>query len=377
MRLTLASAPSGLQVVYGGTTYTTPATFTADIGGTRTIAVPAPQTLNGTSYTFGTWSDGGAQQHNITVGTADTTLTATMAAPAAPTATATPTPTATPPPTGGSRYAAAVLGTGGLQDYYRLDETSGTVARDSKGARNGTIQGGVTLGVPGGLAGDPDPAMRFDGTGYVDVPGGAAGLVGGAMTLETWAILPNSPPAHGSLVGIRNDTNADFYILMLGNSNKLECRFRNSAGKKFDLTPTITPDAWHHLALVYDGSATLTLYVDGAVAASMPASGTITDTAPSLRVGKDTNNNGLATTVDEVAVYNVALTAGQITNHYSVGKGTTGANSAPVLLSATPVTASHPEPIHYGAMANGGGVWPAPSRAARWRRDQPVVGRSG
>ena len=129
--------------------------------------------------------------------------------------------------------------------------------------------------------------------------------------------------------------------------------------------------------LVYDGSATLTLYVDGAATTSMPASGTITNAAPNLRVGKDTNNNGLATTVDEVAVYNVALTAGQITNHYSVGKGTTGANSAPVLLSATPVTASHPEPIHYGAMANGGGVWPAPSRAARWRRDQPVVGRSG
>jgi len=344
VRLTLASAPSGLQVVYGGTTYTTPATFTADIGGTRTVAAPAPQTLGGTSYTFGAWSDGGAQQHNITIGTADTTLTATMAAPTAPTATSATTPT--PSATGNSRYAAAILGTGGLQDYYRLGETSGTTVRDSKGTRNGTIQGGVTLGVPGALAGDPDPAMRFDGTGYVDVPGGAAGLVGGAMTLETWAILPNSPPTHGALVGIRNDADADFYILMLGNSNKLECRFRNGAGAKFDLAPTITTDTWHHFVLVYDGGATLTLYVDGAVAASTPASGTITNATPSLRVGKDVNNNGLATTVDEVAVYNVALTATQITDHYNAGKGTTSANPTPTPVAPAPPTptAANPTP---------------------------------
>ncbi len=346
VRLTLASAPSGLQVVYGGTTYTTPATFTADIGGTRTVSVPAPQTLGGTTYTFGSWSDGGAQQHNITIGAADATLTATLAAPAAPIATPTATATPTPSAPGASRYAAAVLGTGGLQDYYRLDETSGTTVRDSKGTRNGTIQGGVTLGVPGALAGDLDPAMRFDGTGYVDVPGGAAGLVGGAMTLETWAILPNAPPAHGSLVGIRNDADADFYILMLGNSNKLECRFRNGAGAQFDLNPTITPDAWHHLALVYDGSATLTLYVDGAVAASTPASGRIANATPSLRVGKDVNNNGLATTVDEVAVYNVALTATQVADHYNAGKGTAATGPPPTPAPPTPTAppAANPTP---------------------------------
>ncbi|MFN8556294.1 MAG: NPCBM/NEW2 domain-containing protein [Dehalococcoidia bacterium] len=40
------------------------------------IAVPSPQG----SATFVSWSDGGARQHNITVGTSDQTLTATMSA---------------------------------------------------------------------------------------------------------------------------------------------------------------------------------------------------------------------------------------------------------------------------------------------------------
>jgi hypothetical protein len=43
-------------------------------------------------------------------------------------------------------YDATVLGEPSLVAFYKLDETSGTVARDSKGARHGTYRGGVTVG---------------------------------------------------------------------------------------------------------------------------------------------------------------------------------------------------------------------------------------
>ena len=41
------------------------------------MSVPAPQTLAGTSYTFGSWSDGGAASHVITTPSTDNTYTAT------------------------------------------------------------------------------------------------------------------------------------------------------------------------------------------------------------------------------------------------------------------------------------------------------------
>jgi glucose/arabinose dehydrogenase len=75
VQLTLATNPTGLQVITGGTTGTAPSTSTQVQGATVTIAAPSPQ---GTA-TFSSWSDGGAQQHNVTLGTTDVTYTANFA----------------------------------------------------------------------------------------------------------------------------------------------------------------------------------------------------------------------------------------------------------------------------------------------------------
>ncbi len=77
LSLTLNTAPPGLQVVYDGTAGTAPYTRTTVAGSAHTIQVPSPQG----SQAFASWSDGGAQQHNVTVGTADVTYTATFTGP--------------------------------------------------------------------------------------------------------------------------------------------------------------------------------------------------------------------------------------------------------------------------------------------------------
>jgi chitodextrinase len=71
-QVTFNTSPSGLQVVYGGTSRTTPFTVTSIVGSTQTISAPSPQGSN----VFASWSDGGAQQHNITIGASNTTRTA-------------------------------------------------------------------------------------------------------------------------------------------------------------------------------------------------------------------------------------------------------------------------------------------------------------
>jgi glucose/arabinose dehydrogenase/PKD repeat protein len=77
VQLTLASAPSGLQLVFNGGTAATPATSTVIIGSSNTISAPTPQTMNGT-WQFMTWSDGGAQTHAITAPATNATYTATF-----------------------------------------------------------------------------------------------------------------------------------------------------------------------------------------------------------------------------------------------------------------------------------------------------------
>ena len=47
------------------------------LGSSNSLSAPSPQTVAGTTYTFSSWSDGGAQSHNV-VANADATYTATF-----------------------------------------------------------------------------------------------------------------------------------------------------------------------------------------------------------------------------------------------------------------------------------------------------------
>ena len=84
VQLTLGSTPSGLQVIIGGQTVTTPYTRNAVIGSAHTLNAPSPQG----AYSFTSWSDGGAQQHDIIVGAANVTYTAAFSDPTPPVITA-------------------------------------------------------------------------------------------------------------------------------------------------------------------------------------------------------------------------------------------------------------------------------------------------
>ncbi|HKA93750.1 MAG TPA: PKD domain-containing protein, partial [Acidimicrobiia bacterium] len=77
--LTLDSQPRGLTLVAGTTVQATPFPLTLIEGSTLTVSAQSPQTLNGTSYVFTGWSDGGAQSHSLGL-SAPATLTATYQA---------------------------------------------------------------------------------------------------------------------------------------------------------------------------------------------------------------------------------------------------------------------------------------------------------
>jgi hypothetical protein len=73
--------------------------------------------------------------------------------------------------------------------YMLNDAVASTMVLDSSGnAYHGTVNGGVTLGVAGGLTGDASTAAKFDGTtGYLTLPIPnpiTSGDYAGALTIE-------------------------------------------------------------------------------------------------------------------------------------------------------------------------------------------------
>jgi PKD repeat protein len=81
--LTLASKPAGLQLGIGTISRAAPFTRTVIVGSANSISA-ADQVLDGTPYTFESWSDDGAPVHTITAPTTARTYTATFLGPEHP-----------------------------------------------------------------------------------------------------------------------------------------------------------------------------------------------------------------------------------------------------------------------------------------------------
>ena len=82
VNLTFHTVPEGLTVNVNGIPAVTPFVHDEVIGFNDVVQAPN-QTLGATNYTFGSWSDGGAQQHTIVVPSADQSYTASFTAPSA------------------------------------------------------------------------------------------------------------------------------------------------------------------------------------------------------------------------------------------------------------------------------------------------------
>jgi glucose/arabinose dehydrogenase len=74
--LTFQTTPGGLSLVVNGASSKSSFTRTVIVGSTNSISATTPQTKGPKTYTFSSWSDGGAQTHNITAPATAATFTA-------------------------------------------------------------------------------------------------------------------------------------------------------------------------------------------------------------------------------------------------------------------------------------------------------------
>ena len=199
-------------------------------------------------------------------------------------------------------------------------------ANDIVDGNPGTLQGGATF-APGKVG----QAFSFDGLDdYVVMPDSVNLDLTEQFTLDAW-INPSSlhnAPLDGALIskvgGAAGNNGYQFGIT--GNNAVLLCQF-NAAGEPWpgnqlivDLPSAIPLDQWSHVACTYD-NADLKIYVNGGLVGTQPVGAkSVVDSASSLRISGDDNNHvyfhGL---IDEVGVFNRALTASEVRAIYTAG----------------------------------------------------------
>lgn len=168
-------------------------------------------------------------------------------------------------------------------------------------------------------AAQPQNAFHFDGVDdYVQQAAGSASLVGkSAFAMACWVYPSNANPAFPNfdgIIGYRNESNADFFILQLSATN-FEARLRNNAGTAFTInSPTCQLNQWQHLALVYTGSQ-LRFYHNGTLSQSITASGSINNATVPFNIGRipfQATPFWLLGQVDEVGIWGRALSDSEV-----------------------------------------------------------------
>jgi hypothetical protein len=262
-----------------------------------------------------------------------------------------------------ANYSSVVIGTANLQGYWRLGDTSGTTTGDASGNGNyGTVLNGVLRGQPDALVDDTNSAMRFDGTDdRVSVSG--LSIPQGAYTIEAWV----NPDLEQTSRALAADWNGDGAMLYINSNGVFALAHSLDSANFVHSGVKHVPGRWDYVVGTWDGSQA-TVYVNGEPVASKAVTAAPGGGAIGFEVAAHTT--GAAGTqfdgsVDEVAVYNRALTPAEVALHYAEG------TAVFTQTTSTRYTGSHPVEVSDNLFLRFGG------RARRRRQRLVGVGVGG
>jgi hypothetical protein len=324
--------PAGPPVIYQQPQSTTrfagdPVTLTVSPGGSTPLSFQWK--LNGNPIPGATLGNFTVSQASISnAGTYTCTITNRLGGPVVSSnavLTIVPTPTIS--------YPQVVLGDNPVA-YWRLNETVDTVAHDSWGGHDGEYIS-VNQGQPGYSPNDPDTAAEF---GTLSPSDSYVGNIQGidfstfannaTFSLEAWVNGEGFPQANGAgIITFGYGGGGEQFNLDTGNGGNFRLSIRDAFNFAHNANSSVAPNtSWQHVLGVCDEpNGLIHLYINGVESSNAAISGGIQAGTSPISIGSresgfnsnfDLNFQGL---IDEVAIYNYALTPAQVQNHYLNG----------------------------------------------------------
>jgi len=229
--------------------------------------------------------------------------------------------------------------------YWRLDETTGTVAADSSGKSHpGTYYTDASALTAAGLLRTSSDLGILAPAGFAGVTSAAGVAVTNAdWTMELWVNLTSLPESAADLVTLGTTVGCPELGYVAATSDRYQLRVDVSGMSQLFLSAAVLAyGATHHLALSYDAATgALSLYIDG----TLDSTGTYTYAAFTgvtvLGYASQYLGYAAAGSLDEFAIYQSALSSARIAAHYAAA--TVGAEPDRVFTFADiPGTSSAP-----------------------------------
>ena len=213
--------------------------------------------------------------------------------------------------------------------YWQFDEGSGITAYDFIGGNDGTIYGAEwTTGQVGG-------ALSFDGLDdYVELgsPANLDDLPLDNFTVSAWIYdKHNAATIWGTIIG-SEDRHYGWSFRTFSNAEgdrslNFQVWYSTTFARSWSSDGTILQNTWHHVAAVWDANTkTAKLYIDGiepSYQTAIAGAGIYrTDASKNKEIGRIPHVGGVQYfngVIDEVAIYNRALSAEEVWELYLDG----------------------------------------------------------
>jgi hypothetical protein len=213
-----------------------------------------------------------------------------------------------------------------LVGWWKFDEGSGTTLHDSSGyGHDGVLKGNVTW-----TQGPVGKALSFSGHwgDYVDIGNWNPSELTGQLTISQWVYWSGTGNAWQGVIGKRDTWNRNdmmWQVELTTNSNPAGYLNFMQEGSYPGYGFILPANQWVHVAMTFDGTNS-TFYRDGQAVGTVPFSfGYDTTAAMTIGACEVYGSNPWTGSIDDVRIYNRALSAGevaQLCTDYGGGGGT-------------------------------------------------------
>ncbi|NBD17080.1 MAG: hypothetical protein GVY04_13340 [Cyanobacteria bacterium] len=206
----------------------------------------------------------------------------------------------------------------GLLGYWSMNEKSGNEIGDPVGNQQGTLIGNAKLEIVNDFPViSSRKVLQLDADGdYVEFAGENANF--GKFRQSNFSIglwLRTTESSGTLMMGL--GSNSDYWQIYLENGSA-KFAFRTGDGSSGSGSSDVTVDDgdWHHLAAIRDGVRSGKLYLDGVLVNEFNFGGgqTSIDGVSKVFIGKNRNTDYFHGQIAEVSVWNVVLSAEEISN---------------------------------------------------------------
>jgi len=212
--------------------------------------------------------------------------------------------------------------TRGLVGYWAFEEGSGNIAYDVSGyANNGTFGTYMVTSTDAWTTGKIGQALQFDGTDdYVDCGTGSSLDITDAITLEAW-VKAEAFVSDAGIIGKNYGDSVYPYFLWVMSDGKVRL---NSYGVDAEhrwlilSSQPITTGSWYHIVGTFN-TANANLYINGEAETPVGVGYPLPTNTKDVWIGKYVYLDSFNGVIDEVRIYNRALSAAEIRYHYNRG----------------------------------------------------------